>query len=73
MHRGTRHALCNTVYRDFDMVNAHATIIYEVGTHNGLSLPYLKQIVDNPKGWRKTICDHHGLNFDIPAQRDVAK
>ena len=73
MRRGTRHALCNSIYRDLDLVNAHATIIYEIGTQNQLPLPFLKQIVDDPKGWRKTICEHHGLDFNDPTQRDVAK
>jgi hypothetical protein len=73
MRRGTRHALCNSIYRDLDLVNAHATIIYEIGTQNELALSSLKQIVDDPKGWRKTICEHHGLDFDNPAQRDIAK
>jgi len=72
-HRPTRHALCDGIHRDLDMVNAHATIIFRIGTQNGMELPFLKHIVDDPKRWRKTICDHHGLDYDISEQRDIGK
>ena len=72
-HRPTRHRLCQGIYRDLDIQNAHAQFIYDINCQHGNELFALKKYVDDPKGWRKNICDHHGLDFDNPEQRDIAK
>jgi len=63
-HRPTRHALCDGIYRDIDMVNAQPTIINEVARMNGIPMPELQKYVENPKHYRQVIMEHHDCNKD---------
>ena len=72
-HRPSRHGFCLEIYRDLDIANAHPQFIYDINLQHGNTLSALKKYVDDPKGWRRKICEHHGLDYSIDAQKDIAK
>jgi phage/plasmid-associated DNA primase len=45
MTKVLRHTLCNGVYRDYDMVNAHPVIALQYLQKKNMSVPYLKEYV----------------------------
>lgn len=72
MHRPTRHALCQNIYVDKDMVNAHVSIICGAFKHHPhIDVSALAEYNSNPKLWRQRIAIHHGLDPII--HKDIAK
>ena len=47
MTKVLRHTLCKDVYRDYDMVNAHPIIALQYIQKKNMSVPYLKEYVQN--------------------------
>jgi phage/plasmid-associated DNA primase len=72
-HRPTRHALCDGVYRDKDMRNCHPQLIAEIAEQHGVPMPKLKKYNDNYKAYRQRICQHHGLDWNNPDHKNIAK
>lgn len=72
-HRPTRHALCDGVYRDKDMRNCHPQIIAEIAKQHGMPMPKLTKYNDNYKAYRQRICQHHGLDWNNPDHKNIAK
>lgn len=64
MHRPTRHALCEGIYKDIDMINAQPSATYAIAKQNDLDLPNLKLYVDDPKKFRLEIAEHHKCDKD---------
>jgi phage/plasmid-associated DNA primase len=71
-HRPTRHALCDTVYRDKDMKNAHISMLCEIFKNRpDMEVSALVEYNRDPKHWRTEVCRHHGLDPD--KDKDSAK
>lgn len=64
-HRPTRHALCEDIYIDIDMVNAQPTIIFEICKKQHISVPALQQYVENTQTIREAIMQHHGVSKEV--------
>jgi len=63
MHRPTRHALCNGIYVDKDMHNAHVAILCETFKfHDNIDISALVEYNSDPKKWRAILAEHHGLD-----------
>lgn len=72
MHRPTRHAFCNGVYADKDMVNAHASILCEAfRSKPDVNISALMEYNSRPKYWRNELAIHHGL--DPEQNKDAVK
>jgi hypothetical protein len=63
-HRPTRHGLCDGIYIDIDMVNAHPTFLNEICLMNGITNDILIKYVNDPKQYREIIMQHHNCNKD---------
>ena len=63
-HRPTRHAFCEDYYIDYDMINAHPSLIHEICKHHNLHNQYLADYVANPKHYRQVIMNHHNCDKD---------
>lgn len=72
-HRPTRHALCDGIYRDKDMRNCHPQLIAEIAKQHGTPMPKLTKYNENYKAYRQRICEHHGLDWDNPDHKNIAK
>ena len=71
-HRPTRHALCQGIYIDIDIVNAQPTILLEICKQNNIELPALNLYVQDPKNIRQIIMEHHNVNKDIAKQLPIS-
>jgi hypothetical protein len=72
MHRPTRHALCKDEYEDWDMKNAHVSILCETfKNREDVDISALWEYANNPTKWREEVCIHHGL--DPVKDKDSAK
>ena len=67
-HRPTRHALCDDNYIDLDLVNCHPTILYQFSKNKNLKKPFLEKYVNNPKGIRLEVAEHHKVSKDTAKQ-----
>ena len=72
-HRPTRHALCEGIYCDKDMANAHPQIIAQIARQHGVILEKLEKYNDNYKAYRNKIAEHHGLDINNPDHKNIAK
>lgn len=71
-HRPTRHAFCDGIYADKDMVNAHVSILCETfNGRDGVDISALNEYNKDPKYWRGIIAEHHGL--DPVKSKDTVK
>lgn len=59
-----RHTVCDGIYTDIDMVNAHPVILSEICRMNDLEMPYLNQYIQNCKRIREDIATFHKCNKD---------
>lgn len=64
MHRPTRHALCDGIYRDLDMENAHPSIISRICKQHNMPCPSLDAYVEDKSAFRQKIAKHYGVNKD---------
>lgn len=72
MHRPTRHAFCNGIYADKDMVNAHSSILCEAFKYKpDVNISALMEYNSRPKYWRNELALHHGL--DPEKNKDAVK
>lgn len=67
-HRPTRHALCDDNYIDLDLVNCHPTILYQFSKNKNLKKPFLEKYVNDPKGIRSEVAEHHKVSKDTAKQ-----
>jgi len=72
-HRPTRHALCDGIYRDKDMRNCHPQLIAEIARQHGTPMPKLTEYNNDYKAYRQRICEHHGLDWNNPDHKNIAK
>lgn len=72
MHRPTRHALCDGIYADKDMVNAHVSILCEIFKNKpNIDISALLEYNSDPKRWRSELAVYHGI--DPVKNKDDAK
>lgn len=72
MHRPTRHALCDSIYADKDMQNAHVSFLCQTfKDRTDVDISALQDYNSDPKKWRGDLAIHHGL--DPVKDKDVTK
>ena len=61
-HRPTRHTFCEGYYIDYDMENAHPTILNEICRHHSIENKYLTKYAKDPKKLRSFIMEYHNCD-----------
>jgi phage/plasmid-associated DNA primase len=59
-----RHTVCEGIYTDIDMVNAHPVILSEVCRMNDIDMPHLNKYNENCKKIREEIANFHKCDKD---------
>ena len=69
MHRPTRHALCKDIYEDWDMVNAHVSMLCGIfKKREDVDVSALVEYNKDAKSWREEIMRHHGTDKESAKQ-----
>jgi phage/plasmid-associated DNA primase len=55
------------------MQNCHPQLIAEIAEMNDLPMPKLRKYNAHYKEYRRRICEHHGLDFENPEHKNIAK